>query len=206
MAGYSPGRLVVGALGLVGLGVALTATLPADALDGLVTLVGNDYLVVAGVAAIGLVAAFGRFYGGRTSNIQQASMPEPERPVTVRPAGDEFDEALSTLRLHVPVLGRALRRECHANLREVAVRTLCRMDHCPRAEALDHLERGDWTTDEDAAAFLRRDEPPTPSVTTELGSLLRGEPWFRAQACCTAEALLALGEPEHDGKRSGGDE
>jgi hypothetical protein len=187
-------RLALGTVGLVALGVALTAVLPADVLDGVVAAAGNDYLVVAGVAALGLLAAFSRFYSGRTSNIQQASMPDPERPVRVRPLGDEFDETLSTLRLHVPVLGRTLRRECHANLREVAIRTLCRMDHCPRPEAVAHLERGDWTTNEAAAAFLREDEPPTPSVSTELESLLRGEPWFRVQACQTAEALLAFAE------------
>ncbi|SEP30629.1 hypothetical protein SAMN04487948_14015 [Halogranum amylolyticum] len=197
-------RITVGTIGLLALGVALTSTVPTGALDGVVAAAGNDYLVVAGVAAVGLVAAFGRFYAGRASNIEQATMPDPERPVTVRPLGDEFDETLSNPRLHVPLVGRTVRRQLHTDLRDVAVRTLCRVGHCSRAEALAHLERGDWTTDDDAAAFLREDDPPTPSLTTELASLLRGDPWFRQQACCTAEALLTFAETSADenGRRS----
>jgi hypothetical protein len=186
-------QLVVGTVGLVALVVALTAALPASTLDDVVTAAGNDYLVVAGVAGLGLLAALGRFYAGRSSTIQQTTMPDPEHPVTVRPLGDEFDELLSTARLHVPVVGRATRRRLHGDLRDVAVRTLCRVDHCCRAEALAHLERGDWTTDEDAAAFLRADRPPQPPLTRELTAFLRGDPWFRTQVCGAAEALLAVG-------------
>lgn len=187
-------RLGLGIVGLLALGVALTSILPTDALDGLVSAAGNDYFVVAGVAVIGLLAAFGRFHAGRTSQIRQTTMPDPEHPVSVRPLGDEFDEMLSNVRVHVPVLGAARRQRCHAALRDVAVRTLCRVDHCPRPEALAHLERGDWTTDDVAATFLRGDGPPTPSVLTELGALLRGQPWFRVQTTRTAEALLAFAD------------
>ncbi|EJN57166.1 DUF7269 family protein [Halogranum rubrum] len=183
---------LVGAAGLVALVVALTTVLPADALDDAIAAVGNDYLVVAVVAGVGLLAAIGRFYAGRTSTIQQATMPDPERPVTVRPLGDEFDESLATTRIHVPVVGRAARRQLHADLRDVAIRTLCRVDHCSRAEALAHLERGDWTTDDDAATFLRTDRPPQPPLTAELAALLRGDPWFRMQASRTMEALLVV--------------
>lgn len=196
-------RTAVGTVGLLALGVALTATVPTDALDGVVAAAGNDYLVVAGVAAVGLVAALGRFYAGRASNIEQATMPDPERPVTVRPLGDEFDDALSNPRLHVPFVGRAVRRRLYADLRDVALRTLRRVDHCSRAEALAHLERGDWTTDDAAAAFLREDDPPTPSLTVELASLLRGEPWFRERACRTAEALLTFAETNANGDGNG---
>jgi hypothetical protein len=192
-------RIAVGTIGLLALGVALTSVVPSDALDGIVAAAGNDYLVVAGVAAVGLVAALGRFYAGRASNIEQATMPDPERPVTVRPLGDEFDEALSNPRLHVPLVGRSLRRRLYTDLRDVAIRTLCRVDHCSRTEALTHLERGDWTTDDAAAAFLRDDDPPTPAVTTELASLLRGDPWFRERASRTAEALLAFAETSVNG-------
>lgn len=127
-------------------------------------------------------------------------MPEPERPVSVRPLGSRFDQTLEDRRLGLPVVGDAARERLHADLRATALRTVCRVGHCGRETAADHLARGDWTDDADAAAFLAADDPPEPSLATAVADVFRsveligGDPWFRVQATKAAEAVVAAAE------------
>lgn len=185
-------RLVLVVAGVGALVVALAISVPDGPLTQLVTAVGSDYLLVAAIAAIGLVVAAGRFHRGRTSTIEQATMPEPERPVSVQPLGADFDRALADKRLFLPVVGDERRKRLHAELRETAARTVCRVGHCGPETAIEHLARCDWTDDAEAAAFLRGETPPDPPLSVEVTGILRGEPWFRTQAANAADAIVAV--------------
>lgn len=200
-------RLLLVVVGVGALLAALAVSVPD--VSGVVAAVGSDYFLVAGVAVVGLLLAAGRFHSGRTSAIEQATMPEPERPVSVRPLGARFDRALSDRRLGLPVVGDSPRERLHAELRATALRTVCRVGHCDLGSAADHLARGDWTDDADAAAFLAAEEPPESSLATAVADLFRsvdlvgGDPWFRAQATNAAEAIVAAATEAEMAVRNG---
>ncbi|WP_224334769.1 DUF7269 family protein [Haloprofundus halobius] len=149
-------RLLLAGVGLLVLFAGITGgdVLPTD---GLVELLGNDYLLMAVFAAVGLLVAVPVLVSGRGARLEQAEMPEAERPVSAPSPGEGFDEALSDWRLSIPVLGRRRRAALRDRLRRAAVKTLRTTEGFDRAEAERRVDEGTWTDDETAAAFLQTD-------------------------------------------------
>lgn len=185
---------------LVLIGVSLLVLAQVTAVDSilpvgaLVTLLGNDYLLVAGIAGAALLLAVPVLSSGRGRHLNQASMPEPERPPDVPAAGDAFDDALRNRWLFVPVVGRNARRLVRNRLRTAAVETLMRVENCSRDEAAQRVAAGTWTDDSVVTAFLREDARP--SLSEHVAALLSGTTWTRQCAHRTAAAILA--RAEHD--------
>lgn len=145
-------RTVAGASGVVVLVAALTSVaLPTGALVGLA---GNDYFLVAAFGVLACLAGLSRLVAGRASTMDQAAMPEPERPPSVPTAGDGFDDRTGSLRFVLPVVGAADREAVRERVRSAAVATIRRTERCDRETARERVERGAWTDDRDAAAFL----------------------------------------------------
>ncbi|QCJ46326.1 hypothetical protein [Haloprofundus sp. MHR1] len=147
-------RLLLAGTGVV---VLLLGFVSGDLLptDGLVGLLGNDYLLMAVFAAVGLLVAVSVLASGRSARLEQAEMPDAEKPVSAPSPGEGFDEALSDWRLSIPILGRRRRAALHDRLRRAAVETLRTAEGYDRAEAERRVDEGTWTDDETAAAFLR---------------------------------------------------
>lgn len=75
-------------------------------------------------------------------------------------------------------------------LREIALTTVVRADHCTQAEARERLDDGSWTDNEVAAAFLAEADPP--GLTTRLWAVLEGTSPYREAARVTAIELARL--------------
>jgi hypothetical protein len=182
-------RALLAAVGVAALVAALTldagSVLPVDAA---LSLLGNDYYLVAAVGGVALALALAAFVSGRASNIDQTDLPAPERPTTAPAAGSEFDSQRRRWRLAVPVYGADGRRRLRARLRTAAVETVQRADACDRSTAEDRVDRGEWTDDAVAAAYLATDRRVPASV--RLRSLLTGAPPAGYPARRTAEAVV----------------
>lgn len=190
-------RTLLGLTGATALLVAvggLASVLPVRSAVGVL---GNDYLLVAAIAAAGLVAALPALVSGRASNVQQATVPTPETPATVPPAGATFDEAVGSWRFRLPLYGREQRRAVRDRLRSAAVGTVMRERNCSRDAARRRIATGEWTDDPGVAAYLGGgedvDDPPRAGVGGRVGALLSGETWHERQARRTAEHVAERG-------------
>ena len=158
---------------------------------------GNDYLLVAAIAALGLVAALPALFSGRASNVEQTAVPTPETPATVPPAGQTFDETVGSWRFRLPLSGRERRRAVRDRLRSAAVGAVMRERNCSRDAARRRVASGEWTDDPGVAAYLGEaesgDAPPDASVGDRVGALLAGETWHERQARRTADVLAERG-------------
>ena len=165
-------RAALGALGVVALAVAQSATGDgafAGLVSAAVSALGNDYLFVASVGGASIVVAAAMLYSGRSANLTQATMPDPERPTAVPAAGDGFDERVESLRFALPVVGRRERERVRERLRTAAVEATVRSAGCSRGEAERRVASGAWTDDDDAAAFLSStDSPASPERRLRL--------------------------------------
>lgn len=148
-------RLLLGGAGAILLVVAvLTGTGEAIPVDAFVSTLGNDYLFVAAFGCLGLAIAAMAVVSGRASNLEQTSMPNPERPVSAPPPGYDFDAEVGTLRLSVPLYGRRRREAVRERLRADATELVVRTANCDRVTARRRVERGEWTDDAAVAGFL----------------------------------------------------
>ncbi|WP_276282833.1 DUF7269 family protein [Halorussus caseinilyticus] len=195
-------RVASGASGVLALGVALTlGGGPADgAVEAMLTALGNDYLVVATFAGVGLLVAGSALMSGRSDTLRQTETPTPERPVTAPAAGDGVDEALESRTALAPVVGDERRERLRERLRTAAVETWVRRGECSREEARERLDDGSWTDDDEAASFLAGRGP---GVEPRIAALLRAEPWSRRGAR-RAVAAIAERESEDAGDETGG--
>lgn len=185
-------RIVLGAAGVVLLGLALLGSGDgplADLVDAAVTALGNDYLFLVAIAAGGLVVASAMVVSGRAGNLEQARMPDPERPVAVPTPGAGFDDQVGSVRFGLPVVGESRRESVRERLRASAVDVTMRSAGCSREEAERMVADGRWTDDPDAAAFLSESDPA--SVPELLQAGLRGETPSQRRARRTAEEIVA---------------
>lgn len=189
-------RLALGAAGLVALVAALlTGTAEAVPVDALVSVLGNDYLFVAAFGCLGLAIAATAVVSGRSANLEQASMPDPERPVSAPPPGTDFDAEVGTLRLSLPLYGRRRRAAVRERLRAAATGLVMRTTNCDRETARERVESGEWTADPTVAAFLGRGSAG--GVELRLRALRRGQTAFQYLVERTVAELV---------RRAGGEE
>lgn len=187
-------------LGVVGLAVvagfmltggSVAAALPVDAA---VDLLGNDYLVVAAVAAVGFVLALLLVLSGRPGNVREVTTPDPERAVSLPVPGDEFDAAMASRLALVPFVGRTDRTALREQLRTDVVHWVMRAENCPRSEAERRVADGDWTDDSRAALFLADGTSRWTRAGAVARSWLRLRPWVQVGALHTARALVAASD------------
>lgn len=188
------------ALGLVGLATVGGFVLTGGTVSGLVPvgnavdLLGNDYLVVAVVGAVGLVLAASLLVSGRPGNVDETTTPDPERAVSLPVPGDDFDDAMSSRLALLPLVGGTDRATLRARLRSTVVYWLMRSENCTRTEAERRVEAGEWTDERDAALFLAADAGRRERTGAMLRSWVRLRPWLQVGARRTAAALVAASE------------
>lgn len=189
------GRLLAGTLGLAALlaGLAVSSgavggLLPTPAL---VSLLGNDYFLAAGLGVLALLLAIPVLVSGRAANVSHATMPDPEEPARLPPPGDAFDGEVGAWTSHLPLVGHGRHRAVRDRLREAAIGVVARSEPCSRETAKGMVDRDRWTDDRVAADFLADSTWVAPSVGVRLGGVLRGEPWLERRADRTVEAIAA---------------
>lgn len=177
------GRLLVGGVGAVGAAGALALVArPNGGLDAaaasLVALVGNDYVLAAGVASVALLVVVAVLVLRGVDGVDRTTPPEPETVQNAAHPGVEFDRAVEGASWN-PV-GRDEKREAvRERVRDAAVRSVMHRDGVARERAAARVDAGDWTDDDAAAAFLGGAERT--SVTARLLGPLSG-PGFRRGA------------------------
>ncbi|MFD1647797.1 DUF7269 family protein [Haloarchaeobius litoreus] len=187
-------------LGLVGIaaiagflltGGNIASLLPVDAA---VELLGNDYLVVAAVAATGFALALLLVLSGRPGNVDEVTTPDPERAISLPVPGDDFDDAMGSRLALLPLVGGTDRAGIRERLHSDVVHWLMRSENCSRTEAELRVATGDWTDDRDAALFLADRPSRRARASAILRSWLRLRPWVQVGAHRTARALVDASE------------
>lgn len=189
-------RSLLGALGVVALGVGVTIAGDgpvAATVGGVVAVLGSDYLLLAAIAAVAVVAAAVMLFSGRTGNLQQRSMPAPEGSTSAPMPGDGFDDRVSSLWFALPLVGRRYRRRVRARLRTAAIDAVCYSDQCTHAVAERRVETGSWTDDPAAVAFLAGE--PAGSLTAHAAAIADGETLERRRARRVVDEIAARAEP-----------
>ncbi|WP_256301015.1 DUF7269 family protein [Haloarchaeobius salinus] len=187
-------------LGLVGIaaiaGFLLTQGDIANLLpvDVAVDMLGNDYLVVAVVAATGFGLALLLVASGRPGNVDEVTTPDPERAISLPVPGDDFDAAMGSRLALLPLVGGTDRAAIRERLHSDLVHWLMRSENCSRSEAELRVATGDWTDDHYAALFLADGTRRRDRVSAVLRSWLRLRPWVQVGAHRTARALVDASE------------
>lgn len=186
------------ALGLVGIAVfslaVLVVAVPAvgDAVpsDALVDAVGNDYLLAAavGVLAAVLVVAVVALRG--LDGIDQATMPNPETVQHADYPGVRFDRTVTERTHLLPHRHGEEEERLRDRIRRAAERAVMRRENVPRERANAMVERGEWTDDATAAAFVS--DARRPPARTRFLALLSRRSSFQRGARRAAEEVCRL--------------
>ncbi|WP_231189742.1 hypothetical protein [Haladaptatus sp. DYF46] len=187
-------RVTLGFVGAVALVFAVAGGANAVPVRSLVSVLGNDYLLVVAIGGFGLLVSIPVLVSGRDGNLVQADMPAPERPVTVPPAGNGFDETVGSWRYRLPLVGRKNRADIEERLRTAAVETVMRAENCSREEATRRVRTGEWTDDPTAAAYLGGPDVSDSSIGTRVSTRLTGRSWHQHCARRTAAEIADSGE------------
>lgn len=187
-------RVLFGLSGAVALVLAIAGGSEVIPIRTLIAVLGNDYLLVVAIGAFGLFVAIPVLVSGRDGNLVQAEMPAPEEPVSVHPAGNEFDETVGSWRYCLPIAGRSRRQEVRERLRTAAIETLMRTENCSREDARRLVDSGAWTNDPTVAAYLGDSDVAAVSVGTRASTFLTGRTWHEHCAYRAAAEIADRGE------------
>lgn len=183
------GLCVLGFAGLILVSPAFEDRVPTATA---VAKLGNDYLLVAVVAGLTLLAMIGVLLVRTATGVTEATPPAVEG-VTPEAPGQEFDAALDSV---PPIEVTDRHRRIHERLRITAIAAIAESRHCSRETARELVDRCEWTDDPDAAAFLADKRLDPPSVIQRLETRLRGDGWFDSRVRTTVTALEALEEEQ----------
>lgn len=188
-------RWVLATVGLAVLGLgAAVVVLPDGAtlvpVEPLVETAGNDYFVLAAFGVVMVAATLFALGIRAVAGLDQTTPPDPEEVRSAPRPGSTFDERVrGTPPVRALVFGDR-RDELRERLRDRAVTLEMRRDGLSRSEARRRVERGEWTDDREAAAFLAADgRGPGPGASARVRAALRGEPWFQRGARRTARVI-----------------
>lgn len=172
---------------------AVTAAIPIEVI---VALLGNDYLLVAVLAGVAIFVVLTALGARVVTGLDQTTPPDPEEVHSVPSFGAEFDELVSRGGLRA-LLVTEQQREVRSRLRAAAIATVMRESNCTRSEARERVDRGTWTDDPEAAAFLAtsRGSEPAPGFVARLRTAFGGETPFQRGARRTAAEIVYL-DPE----------
>jgi hypothetical protein len=177
--------------------------------DGLVELLGNDYLLVAPLGALAVLTVLAVLVARAREGVDQASPPDPERVPTAPHPGNEVDQLADD--------GLGLRARLFSNdddrirerLRRTAIRTVMRSDDCSREAARNRVDSGDWTDDSAAVDFLAGRDGL--SWRSRIAAAVRGESAFQhglrraatAIAVRSGESIYANGGERSNDEETG---
>lgn len=183
-------RVLLGAVGVVclllGTAVEGVGTSLTEAFSG----AGGDYVLVGVLSGLALLATIPVLVSGRESELEQSETPDPEVPVQVPPAGREFDEAIRGWHYRTPLVGDEPRRRVKERLRTAAEEAVMHDRNCGRSRARRLVRRGEWTDDDEAAAFLG--SPQRSTVSTFFAAAPRRQTPAEFRARRAADAVYAL--------------
>lgn len=174
---------------VLAVGLALVAVPDAAAalhVADLVALLGNDYLLVVPLAVLAALAVIAVVQSRLLSGVDEASPPDPEGVPTAPHPGSEFDTLIDD---GLGPIGRLFSDKAdliRERLRRTAIRTVMRADNCSRETARERIDRGEWTTDRGAVAFVTGDDGAT---GPGLVAVLRGASTFKREVRRTALAI-----------------
>lgn len=188
-------RRVWAAVGAALFGVALLVLLvPAVGsivpVAAVVAALGNDYLLVAALAALVLVATLAVLGLRWVTGVSEATTPTVETAASGAP-GRDVDETLDSL---PPVRVTPAQRRLHRRLRSAAIGVVAEATQRSRGDARARVEDGTWTDDAEAAAFVADEELQPPPVAQRLGARLRREHWFRRRVAATVASIETVTE------------
>lgn len=172
------------ALGL--LGVFAPSAVRGLPVDAAVARLGNDYFLVAAFGVAALVVVIAVLIARGVSGVDQATPPEPERVQGAERAGERFEAVVSDASPRVWLLSDRP-DEVRERLRNCAVEAETRVGNCAREGARRRVERGTWTDDERAAAFLA--DGRAPGLSARLVAAVSGESSYQRDARRTAAAI-----------------
>lgn len=155
---------------------------------------GNDYLLVGAIAAVGILLALVFAFQGRAGTIQQTETPDAEGAQAVPAPGDDFDELVKDAQ---GWRAREDREAVRERLHKTAVDAVTKAENCPRYSAEHRVETGAWTTDTYAASLLGEEDSPNLPPLTRLRSYFGGSS-FDISVSRTVEEIEGLIEEEED--------
>ncbi len=174
--------LLVAGVGLAGLGLfALAAPGVVD--------VNIGQTALTPVAALALLLSVWVVQSRRRADLTQVRTPDPERIRAVAPPGAELQEATRQFWQKPHAFYRLSGRDA---IRAAAVAVLTRYENCSTEEAYDRLERGTWTDDEHAVAFLGESRDRPQPLTGTLRTWLRNETTYQRGLRHSVDAIAAI--------------
>jgi hypothetical protein len=185
-------QLLAAAAGVVTLAVGLTLGGFEEPVADLVSTLGGDYFFLAALGGVALLGALPVVVSARSGTLQQADTHDPETPVDRPPVGRDFDATVGSWRLRLPVVGTEVRESVRERLRRAAVGALVRSRDCDRDRAERLVDRGEWTDDREAAAFLAAEQHRSGTAVTALDAVAHFQTptEYRARAAARAVADL----------------
>lgn len=157
--------------------------------DAVVAALGNDYLLVAVVAAFALACLLVVVAARAVVGVTEATPPPVEAVAPETP--ERLDRSLESL---PPVRATDEHRRIRERLRRAAVRAVVDSTRCARTAAQERVDDGSWTSDANAAAFLAGESLDPPSTARRVRARLRGEHWFRNRVRAAVGALESVRE------------
>jgi len=147
---------------------------------------GDDVLLVAGFFTLTFTAGTLLLTLDGLVTDDEPTLPDPETTPAIPRAGSEFDRLVDG-RVLSRRLGTDERERVRSRLRHTAVETVRRREGVPRERAADLVERGEWTDDTTAAAFLG--QPARPRAVRLCDRVASGVA-FRHEARRTAQEIV----------------
>lgn len=156
-----------------------------------------DYLVVAPIAAVGVVLALALACHGRVTKINQIGTPNAEDVEDVPVPGDDFDTLVDEAEgFAFRKVNRRRRKEIKERLRGAAVAALVKEGHS-KPEARKMVDDGSWTTSKYAASLLGGKASPSPPLTSLVPF---GSSTFEKSVNATVEEIYSRTDlPEAEG-------
>jgi uncharacterized repeat protein (TIGR01451 family) len=148
---------------------------------------GAVLVVVGLLALVQLVRVARTRYRG---TIRRAGTADPELPADVASPGAELGAVLDEFDTDEYRYARAVPQK--SRLEAVAVEALTRYRHCTRSEARERIERGTWTDDAVAAAFLGGDDVDSPPLSERFRTVISGESRYHRGLRRTVAAIASV--------------
>ncbi len=174
--------LLVAGVGLAGLGLFALAAPGVIDLD-----VGQAALTL--VAILALLLSLRAVQTRRRTDLTQAMTPDPERVRAVSPPGAQLQDATRQFWQKPHAFYRMSGRDA---IKAAAVAVLTRYESCTTEEAYDRIERGTWTDDEYAVAFLSETPGAPRSLSRTLRTWLGKETAYQRGLRHSVDAIAAI--------------
>lgn len=182
-------RDLLASLGAVGVGLGILFVVQ----PGLAAVLPLPRLTLVVIALLAAVEGIRSVQTRRRTEIDGATPPDPEIGIDTDAPGDDFDTRIARLSSRRGWIGGDFDR-VQSRLRTAAIGVVASRHGIPRREARDRVERGTWTDDPVAAAFLGGENVDDPPLGDRLKMMLGSTPRFQHYAFRTADAITATWE------------